>query len=252
MNDLAYKPFYVKYLPLPGALRRFLLVLLPLLLLALVAVGAVLAWRQGYPGTGQWKTGEAVTLEGDLILTPYPALRLAEGQTPSPIILVVSDAKAGAPDVVVRNIGSRVRLTGHAIQRGTHLMLEVADNAAIDVLGPAAPAPHDVTSLGTHTLRGQIIDPKCFLGVMRPGEGKVHKGCATRCIAGGIPPMFLTRADDPGRHAALYLLTDSEGHPIRDAILPFVADAIEVTGAVERRGEVLLFKIDPATIRWCR
>ena len=37
------------------------------------------------------------------------------------------------------------------------------------------------------TLKGEIIDPKCYLGAMKPGGGKTHKACAMRCIAGGIP-----------------------------------------------------------------
>jgi len=32
--------------------------------------------------------------------------------------------------------------------------------------------------------RGQIVDPKCYLGVMKPGEGKPHSDCAIRCIDG--------------------------------------------------------------------
>ena len=39
-------------------------------------------------------------------------------------------------------------------------------------------------------VKGEIVDPKCFFGVMKPGEGKPHKDCAIRCILGGIPPVL--------------------------------------------------------------
>jgi hypothetical protein len=42
-------------------------------------------------------------------------------------------------------------------------------------------------------LRGEIVDTKCYLGVMTPGEDKVHRGCAVRCISRGVPPAFLVR-----------------------------------------------------------
>ncbi len=51
-----------------------------------------------------------------------------------------------------------------------------------------------------------------------------------------------------------YLLVDPEGRGLvgasLEAILPFVADAVEVSGAVEQRGELRLLRIDSTnTIR---
>ena len=63
--------------------------------------------------------------------------------------------------------------------------------------------------LGGATLAGEIIDPKCYFGAMKPGEGKIHKACATLCLRGGIPPMFMT-TDEQGRHV-YYLLTKPDG-----------------------------------------
>lgn len=48
-------------------------------------------------------------------------------------------------------------------------------------------------SLGEFTLQGEIVDSKCYLGVMRPGNTKTHRACAVRCIAGGVPPVLLVR-----------------------------------------------------------
>jgi hypothetical protein len=56
-------------------------------------------------------------------------------------------------------------------------------------------------SLGTQTLIGEIVDSKCYLGVMNPGALIPHRACAIRCISGGIPPVLLVRQSD--RSAAL-------------------------------------------------
>ena len=100
-------------------------------------------------------------------------------------------------------------------------------------------------SLGEHTLDGQIIDPKCYFGAMKPGEGKVHKACATLCIAGGIPPMFMT-TDDAGERV-YYLLVNAGGDGIigdeLQALLPYVADPVAITGDVERWGELMLLRV---------
>ncbi|MEM7184543.1 MAG: hypothetical protein AAF518_26840, partial [Spirochaetota bacterium] len=39
-------------------------------------------------------------------------------------------------------------------------------------------------------IQGEVIDPKCYFGVMKPGEGKIHKSCAIRCLSGGIPAVL--------------------------------------------------------------
>ena len=40
----------------------------------------------------------------------------------------------------------------------------------------------EVEVLGPVELTGEIADSKCWLGVMNPGEGTVHRDCARRCL----------------------------------------------------------------------
>ncbi|MEO1237858.1 MAG: hypothetical protein AAFX76_13825, partial [Planctomycetota bacterium] len=75
----------------------------------------------------------------------------------------------------------------------------------------------------------------------------MHSVAQALCIKGGIPPMFLTRDRDGGRE--LYLLTDAEGGAVFDPIEPYIADAIEAEGVIERHGDLSWFRIEPATIR---
>ncbi|MDE0594963.1 MAG: hypothetical protein OSB65_06930 [Roseibacillus sp.] len=47
--------------------------------------------------------------------------------------------------------------------------------------------------LGETTLKGEIMNAKCYLGGMNPGNLKAHRACAIHCIQGGIPLVLLLR-----------------------------------------------------------
>ncbi len=74
---------------------------------------------------------------------------------------------------------------------------------------------------------GEIIDPKCYFGVMKPGIGKVHKSCAIRCISGGIPPVLRTEED--GRFD-YYLMLDNQGDRLDNQVLQYVAEPVIMDG----------------------
>ena len=112
-----------------------------------------------------------------------------------------------------------------------------------DADAPFQPTPE--VPLGRHRLRGEIIDSKCFLGAMRPGQGKVHKACATLCLMGGIPPMFAVYREDAP--ADLLLLAGPDGGPLPDALLDDTAGYISVAGELWQRDDLLVFRVDPAS-----
>jgi hypothetical protein len=102
-------------------------------------------------------------------------------------------------------------------------------------------------NLGKQTFTGEIVDSKCYLGVMNPGQLATHRGCAIRCISGGCPPILVVRRKD-GPPAYL-LLVSAEGKPVNKQVLDMVAEPIEITGEVERQGELLILRADPVTYR---
>ena len=73
-----------------------------------------------------------------------------------------------------------------------------------------------VKELGTFQLNGEVLDPKCYFGVMKPGHGKPHRDCAIRCIAGGIIPVFWVR-NEKGE-ADYYLILDAKGKKMNDEL----------------------------------
>jgi hypothetical protein len=62
--------------------------------------------------------------------------------------------------------------------------------------------------------------------------------------------MFIVR-DAAGKSVGL-LLTSTEGNPVNQAVLDFVAEPVEITGQVEREGDQLYLRADPKTYRRIR
>jgi hypothetical protein len=94
-------------------------------------------------------------------------------------------------------------------------------------------------------LLGEIVDSKCFLGVMVPGSGKTHRECASLCLRGGMPPAFHVQ-DRDGR-SSLLLLTGPLGESIGSAALRVAGEPISIRGSIERRGNWFVMRTDPAS-----
>jgi hypothetical protein len=87
------------------------------------------------------------------------------------------------------------------------------------------------------------VDTKCHLGVMNPGQGKVHRECAVRCISGGAPPGFLVR--DANGETRLLLLTGADGRALGREVLDFVAEPVTIRGQLVKLGTTLILKSEP-------
>jgi hypothetical protein len=129
------------------------------------------------------------------------------------------------------------------IQVGGKVRLRPAEDASAVPDGWLPP----VEDLGEKTLRGELVDSKCYLGAMRPGQGKTHKVCANLCIIGGIPPMFVVYREQG--EPLVMLLGDSRGEPLSEDILVHTSHYVELTGQLERRADLLVFKVDPASLK---
>lgn len=252
-------PFYVGYLSAPRRFAVFSMILIPVLVGVGILSAGIVGSSHRDPGTGIWDLSQPIELVGWADMAPYPMLRVRtmdDGLLPTyETVFVVSEGKIGAGDRIGPLAGREVKATGFLIERDGMRMLELvggmdAVQEMVDVRGqpPALPPTPETASLGTYTLKGQIIDSKCYLGVMKPGEGKPHKSCATLCIIGGIPPMFMTQNAEGER--MVYLVTDPDGSSaVKQGMTEYIADWIEVTGEIETQGDVAVFKINRQTIR---
>jgi hypothetical protein len=144
--------------------------------------------------------------------------------------------------------GQRVSLKGTLIYRDDLHMIEVAAGSVKKSAETARPAAEETEqSLGNFTLKGEIVDSKCYLGVMNPGRSKPHRDCAVACLRGGIPPLFVVK-DLSGNVSELWLLSKN-GESVNKDILEFVAEPVEISGEVSRTGSQLFFRIDPPRIK---
>ncbi len=244
--------FYVGYFPRAGvALARFLRPRIVLLMAALAALAVGLALLAPDVGTGRFEYGSMRDLDGRVIEAPYPVLAVARPGSARPAwsyYVLVGRGKHGAAPSVRGLDGREVRLSGFLIHREGTTAIEVA---APPEARSGSETPLDpVEDLGELALTGEIVDAKCHLGVMTPGDGPTHRGCAVQCIRGGAPPLFLAR-DSAGRDWRL-LLTDAAGAPVGGRILDLVAVPVRVKGRASRRGELLYLAVEPSTIERLR
>jgi hypothetical protein len=239
--------FYVGYLPrAPKPLAR----LVARIVAAAVVLGLVISLvlvisQQPFP-RATFEFGEYREFAGLLEARPYPALLVprpgaSDGQPLYSRYLLVASGKHGADADVHGFLNESVRLRGSLIYRDSQTMIELLPGS----LTPQTLAQGgqiSETRLGEVTVIGEIVDSKCYLGVMNPGRTKVHRDCAARCISGGIPPMLVT-AD------STYLLTGKDGGKLNQEVLDVVGETIQVQGEVIRDGETLALRADPGTYR---
>ena len=242
--------FYVGYLPnAPAGIARRIKTLIAVVLV-LGAVSAITFARiQKTFATSTFEYGKDRTFEGVLEDSPYPALvALGSGAVdgkPTRFLLVAA-GKHGADGQVQQYAGKTVRLRGTLIYRNNQSMIELVKDS-VAVLGDTRQVPDPMTDLGTFNLSGEIVDSKCYLGVMNPGNGKVHRDCAVRCLSGGIPPVFAT--NDFRGIPAILVLTDAAGEPLPKQSLPhLVAQPVQVHGRVLQTRNTLFLETEPAAI----
>ncbi len=242
--------FYIGYLSsapkgLASVTRLRILILIAF---ALIAGGAITALQSKF-WPGVFEFGTYRDFEGMILERPYPTLLVKRPEAgdhfPYSRYLLVNPFKFGADETVQGLNGQTVSLKGQLVFQDGKTMIEVAPESVKPLGNSAEPVSLPSSEWGRHTLRGEIVDSKCYLGAMNPGNLKTHKACAVRCISGGIPPVFLVRQKEG---AALYfLMVDEEGNQVNEACLPFVAEPLEITGNVRQEGGMLILYANPET-----
>lgn len=217
--------FYVGYLPIPPGLRRFMRRIVGAL--GVLAAGAAIAlvFEQSPFAPSAFEYHDYRDFQGVLVTKPYPALAVPDG----PPWLLAGPGKHGFT-VPAELSGQVVRLRGERIYHGSDRMIAVQ---SVTALGPGeVPAEVD---LGRIELTGEIVDSKCYFGVMNPGSGKVHRDCAVRCLSGGIPPALLVR-DASGASQTVLLAN------WRREWLDRIAEPVKLRGRLARSaGRLILY-----------
>jgi hypothetical protein len=249
-TEMADDEFYTGYLPEapPGIGRRVRLAVAVILTLTAALALLVVTAQSGF-SAAVYEFGVVRDFEGVVRAAPYPFLEVERPGRPVGSATAVSryylvdPFKHGAQ--VSDRVGQRTKIRGSLLYRDDQTMIEILPEELAKAEGAAAPAAAE-TSLGVHLLRGRILDSKCYLGIMKPGRGKVHRACATRCISGGIPPLFIVEGKEDSRH---FLLVGEDGRTVNAEVLDFVDEPLEVKGEVTKTGDTWVLKADPASFR---
>ena len=258
MADKHTKEFYIGYLPkAPQGLGKAMRNVIILLMVAAAGIAVLLSASQQsfYPSVFEF--GNYRDFEGIIKEKPYPML-LVQRPGQAGILpgysqyYLVTFGKFGAQDAVKGLDGKRVKLQGSLVYRDNQTMIEIADNT-FEALEDAPSALNNFTwngageRLGVFQLTGEIVDSKCYLGVMNPGNLKPHKSCAIRCLSGGIPPVLVVK--DREGLATYFLLVSQDGKTVNREVLPMVADPVQITGEVIQFENLLVLRADPRSYR---
>jgi hypothetical protein len=239
MNEREGEEFYVGYLThLPQGIGKLMrTVVIALFGIILLVVLMIVFGLQKLP-LSSFEFGQEREFTGVIKALPSPTLLVREGNSLTQFLLVAA-GKHGAD--VNEFDGKKVKLTGTRIFRDGITMLEIV-NHSIYVEANSGAENLVVNDLGKFTLVGEIVDSKCYLGVMNPGNTKPHRECASLCISGGVPPMFI--AHDEAGNKIMLLLESVEGTTINEEVLDFVAEPVEISGQVWRAGQQLTLRAE--------
>ncbi len=243
--------FYIGYLPkMSKASAKVIKTFVAAALTAAICL-AIVFWVGQKPfAKSVFEFGTVKDFEGTIQARPLPFLLVEKSEKNNGLptferFPLVAEGKhgfdAGGFD------GQRVKLKGTLIYRDDLQMIEVAGGSVEKAIESPNPIDEKTESLGSFTFSGEIVDSKCYLGVMNPGQSKPHRDCAALCLRGGIPPLFIVK-DNAGNISELWLVSEN-GASINKEILDFVAEPVEIPGEAARLGNQLFFKINPLQIK---
>lgn len=204
------------------------------------ATSAVVAALQSTVASDAVWTGEMVEFSGILVKDPVPILVGDDNE----VRLLSSPLKFGFDEEVAERFHLKhVTMEGVLITRDGKELIE-GEPAGVkeSPAGENAIALPQLLEEGAVTLQGEIVDSKCYLGMMNPGHLKAHRACAINCIKGGVPPVLLLR--NAKGEANYILLVGEEGQAINDEILPLVAEPVEVKGQLKSLGSFSVIYAD--------
>lgn len=246
--------FYIGYMDHLGegtkrTTKRFVLSSIGILLLGAILFG----FFQKEAVNSAFDFNAPTKVSGTYQETPYPMLRVKLGEDTFKNVLLLGFGKFGAnsylDDIKQKegNLnGKHLTIEGNLIYYNGKTLLEIDDNQKVSLTNSKVKDYVLPEVMGLQKVTGEIVDPKCYFGVMKPGYGKIHRSCAALCISGGIPPVLVT--SDNNALSEYFLLTDLKGNPIHKDILPYIGQPSLLSGEVEKMGDWYTMRIDVSQI----
>jgi len=258
--------FYIGWMPkapqgFKQFIRKYLFVLLPLI----IVLAILLALSQKKFGTGNFEFGKLTGVKGIYFKDPVPNLKVVNGKDiwgnySYITVPLIGYGKHGADGVIAdlekqNNISldkKEVTFKGTLLYNDGKLLMQIDgnDNPLIKINNnqiedsKVLPLGKD---LGWATIKGEIVDPKCYFGVMKPGQGKPHRDCAIRCILGGIPPMM--KVQNEKGETNYYLIVGPNGEKMNEAVRNFVAEPTQLEARLVQYDDWIVMYINKEKMR---
>jgi len=256
--------FYIGWMPAaPDGFAKHVRKVVIVLVILVIAVGIVLSLQQRKFSTSNFEFGQLSEVKGIYQQFPVPSIKVmtpqdAFGHTSYITMPLVGYGKFGAEGVIAdlekeKNIildKKEVTLNGTLLYSDgkTLLQIDKNDDPLINVSGPdAINSSPAIKELGTFQLTGEVLDPKCYFGVMKPGHGKPHRDCAVRCIAGGMSPVFYVR--NGKGEANYYLILDTDGKKMNNELKDNVAEPVSLEARAVQYDDWVVLYVNKATIK---
>lgn len=244
------KPFFVGYLAVPENLRKFLLLACVAVIGIFLATGLLIGSTQDAPPESGFRFDYGrQTVTGVIELTPYPLLRVTQGNDlikPGKTLMLSGQGKSGVDAQAMGLDGKLAEVSGIILQRGSIDMMQLrGGRQGLKMIEGDAPAM-ETEQLGRWKIAGEICDGKCLNGAMRPGRGLAHKACAALCLIGDVPPVLVST--QPVEGVEFMLITGPNGTVLPEAAYDFIGQFVSLEGDLERRGDLLVLKLDDKTI----
>ncbi len=271
--------FYIGWMPkAPDGFAAHIRKVVIAILILVVTTGIVLALQQRKFSTSGFEFGQLTEVKGIYRQFPVPSLKVmtqqdAFGNSSFITMPLTGYGKFGAEAAIaeLEKTNNTILDKKEITIRGTLLysdgktllQIDKNDDPLIEV--GETEAVHSIPlikELGTVQLTGEVLDPKCYFGVMKPGHGKPHRDCAIRCIAGGMSPVFWVK-NEKGE-SDYYLLLDENGEKMNDALKDHVAEPVSLEAravqfddwiilyvnknSIKRTGGLSWFKLNDETI----
>jgi hypothetical protein len=227
-----------------------------------IAAGIVLALQQKKFSTADFEFGQLTEVKGIYQKFPVPSVKVitkqdALGNTSYITMPLVGYGKFGAEGVIAElEKENKISLDNKEVTfRGTLiyndgktlLQIDKHDHTMVNASVPARQLQPVIKELGTVQLTGEILDPKCYFGVMKPGHGKPHRDCAIRCIDGGMSPVFYVR--NKSGEADYYLILDENGKKMNGAVTDYVAEPVSLQAKAVQYDDWVVLYVKKNTIK---
>ncbi|AXT19120.1 hypothetical protein D7030_14150 [Flavobacteriaceae bacterium AU392] len=225
-------------------------------LLGLIAIASIFALTQNTFKNSTFELTTSTKITGVYHEMPYPMLKVKTAENTYKNILLLGFGKSSANPFLekIRSktpklSGSILSIEGNLIYYNGKTLLQITNDEKISLVEKTNPnrLPKVEQVANNMEFKGEVIDPKCYFGVMKPGKGKIHRSCAALCIAGGIPPVLAT--NDENNISEYYLITDKKGNPIHKDILPYIGKPSLINGKVVRVEDWYQLQIDVNSIQ---